>query len=306
MIFFTNRQASAWRIIIGCVMCFGAGTASAVEYSFSHRGEVGVGDRLHIDVMVNTKGDTINAIEGDINLYGDAASIVTVYNGGSIVSYWMEEAVRTGNSISFAGIIPGGFSGTGLLMTLVVEGGEVGIASIDARAMRTLRHDGYGTEIGSNVVPTNIAVIENATHVAIDDIDVDPPEWLELAIVQADDMFDGQATLIFAADDTGHGISHYEVQESKTGRLGNDNWSVAESPYIIQDQTLSSTFFVKAIDAAGNVRIVAISESKFERFVWLYWILPLAAVVVCILLIMAHRRHIRKNATLSVYDRREW
>ena len=280
-------------------------SAYAAEYRFSGSTRVGVGEQRTIDVFVDTQGQVVNALEGQVVLEGSAARIVDVYRGGSILSFWLNDTTQTSEAVPFVGIVPNGFSGTGFLMTLVLEGAAEGESVLDFTDLRTLLHDGYGTETGSTGIDAVVQVregIEGETIVYTDQL---PPEWFEPAIIKDTDVFDGQYALVFATNDKGFGVSHYEVQESRDGELHPDEWVQTQSPYLLQDQSRRSTVFVKAVDSAGNIRIVAISEGGFARAVWLYWLLPLMAFVIILLLIRLHRAHLKKDGTLSTYDGEE-
>ncbi|KPJ56320.1 hypothetical protein AMJ49_05145, partial [Parcubacteria bacterium DG_74_2] len=57
------------------------------------------------------------------------------------------------------------------------------------------------------------------------------------------------------------GIDRYEIlEEPRISFLGTTKkiWKLGESPYLLEDQSLRSKISVKAIDKAGNERIVKI------------------------------------------------
>lgn len=87
-------------------------------------------------------------------------------------------------------------------------------------------------------------------------------------------MFAGRKYAIFSTTDKQSGIDHYEILEIKpTEEIGvapqptwiekllrkkklAPNWIVAQMPYPLMDQDLMSIIKVKAIDKAGNERLV--------------------------------------------------
>src|SRR5207247_2300689 len=121
--------------------------------------------------------------------------------------------------------------------------------------------------------------------------DTVPPEPFEPQISRNPNIFNGKYFLSFAAQDKGSGIDHYEVCEDIGYRIQdlgkiiarflniksyslNSCFVTAESPYQLQDQTLKSVIFVKAIDKAGNERIVKVNTKNalawYENyFIWL-------------------------------------
>jgi hypothetical protein len=61
--------------------------------------------------------------------------------------------------------------------------------------------------------------------------------------------------VLFATQDKGSGMDHYEVREvDPLLPWWGSGWHVAESPYLLEDQTLRSAVYVRAYDNDGNVR----------------------------------------------------
>ena len=100
-------------------------------------------------------------------------------------------------------------------------------------------------------------------------IDVTPPEEFTLEISQEPTVFEGKYFLSFATTDKTSGIDHYEVREGK------GDWKIAESSYLLEDQSLKSIIRVKAVDGAGNERI---AEYLPSRKPFPYWIIILILV----------------------------
>jgi len=97
-------------------------------------------------------------------------------------------------------------------------------------------------------------------------IDKTPPEDFEPTVQE----IDGSQYLVFSAKDALSGVDHYEVVESSPrtflGIVLDDtpdtqDWQTAESPFLLQDQTLQSIVAVKAIDRAGHERIFQLAPS---------------------------------------------
>ena len=68
-------------------------------------------------------------------------------------------------------------------------------------------------------------------------------------IVSDPTIFGGKHFLVFATQDKGSGIDHYEVREVWWGWF-----RIAESPYLLQNQRLDTKITLKAIDKNGNER----------------------------------------------------
>lgn len=105
------------------------------------------------------------------------------------------------------------------------------------------------------------------------------------------EKIDGKYAVVFATTDTLSGIDHYEIAELAPKRffeIGNnkeieevENWLDEKSPYVLEDQRLSSHIFVRAVDVAGNTRVAEIAPSrKFGREdVWSLVLLALVVVI---------------------------
>jgi len=127
-------------------------------------------------------------------------------------------------------------------------------------------------------------------------IDAIAPKEFTPRVVQSD----GTYSLFFAATDMHSGIDHYEIAEvspRRFFRVGDNkeigevkNWLVEESPFVLQDQLLRSYVFVKAVDRAGNTRVVEIVPArKFGRED--VWSLILLVLVVAVGLWVIFRRN---------------
>lgn len=105
-------------------------------------------------------------------------------------------------------------------------------------------------------------------HIEMILIDNTPPEEFSPQIVE----IEGKKYLVFSAIDATSGINHYEVSEQKmSGIFGakgaeqEPKWEKAQSPYLLKDQKLQSVIKIKAIDKAGNERLVEISPSSESK-----------------------------------------
>ncbi|MFH1656963.1 MAG: cohesin domain-containing protein [bacterium] len=91
-------------------------------------------------------------------------------------------------------------------------------------------------------------------------IDNTLPEVFIPQIGNSPAIMDGQHFLSFNATDETSGIDYYEVKEQPRllGIAQSGTWQKAESPYLLTDQSLRSIIKVRAVDKAGNERIVEI------------------------------------------------
>jgi hypothetical protein len=159
--------------------------------------------------------------------------------------------------------------------SVIQEDANIGFSSLS----QALLNNGEGDPVELKFNNAHLIIkkdITDATDVWQEKLSQDktPPENFTINIGRNESMFDGQYFLAFAAVDKQTGIDHYEVLEVLPKDLSENkgaagiwekisgqttaelNWVTATSPYLLKDQTLKSTIKVKAVDKAGNKRIV--------------------------------------------------
>lgn len=197
--------------------------------------------------------------------------------------------------IRFSGGIPGGYCGqipgdpgdssivarlVFKVPSMIVSGGdktELNIGFIEPTSV--LINDGLGTAAQVSTRGAKLDFQERLLEsdnswrerIQADDI---PPEPFVVELRQREDMFNGDYFLIFDTQDKQTGIDHFEVLELKPGQQYGQTpelswwdkltgreyevpvWKKAAINYLLEDQTLQSNIRVKAIDKAGNERLV--------------------------------------------------
>lgn len=268
-----------------------------------------------VDLFLDAQNQDINFVEGKIIIPAEL-ELKEILDGDSIVALWVKKPSLENEKVFFGGSIPGGFKGVldpfhkglrpGKILSLIlkakedVKEGVLGIIKIEDQ--RVLLNDGLGTEIKSLVNPFKIIISQTAPLVAgllpIKDSTV--PEFFEPLIAKDPNVFGGKWFLSFTAQDKESGIDHYEVLESKNRETKNKKWEKAESPYLLKDQKLRSYIFVKAIDKAGNERVVELQPKNPVPLYGLYgeyifWIIIILAVLILYYYIYINRALLKKN-----------
>jgi len=262
---------------------------------YSKLPEVGLNEQFKVDLFLNTEGENINALEGKILFPADQLELKEINDGGSIVSFWLEKPKVLNNTkmnntlyntlndtkidgtrkdaninntrndaniqeVVFSGIVPGGFSGErGLILSLVFKTKKEGQALIEISNSKVLLNDGLGTEAK---LKTGNLLINVNPNISVPEYiippDKEPPENFKPEIVSDPNIFNGRYALVFATEDKGSGVDKYFVYEDtrKKTQINANDWTIAESPYLLKDQKLRSYIYVKAVDRAGNERIV--------------------------------------------------
>jgi hypothetical protein len=263
-------------------MLLGASSVQAAEISIkANKSEIKSNEQFLVDITIHSK-ESINAIEGRLIFPVDKLLIKEIRDGNSVINFWVERPhVESSGIILFSGITPGGFSGlNNTIFSVVFEAKNVGIAYIALQATKALLNNGLGTETTLSIRDTTVSIKpgdSNARQKKL--VDTELPENFTPIIVSDSMLFDGKNVLIFATQDKASGIDHYEVRE------GTWSWfKVAESPYLLKNQSLNKNIFVKAIDKAGKERIVKISPRNTLLWYENYenWIIIIIGVLVAL------------------------
>jgi hypothetical protein len=280
---------------------------NAAEFFFNAQSdEWRIGDEIAVSFFLNTNGDDINAIEGRISYPKEFLELKEVRDGNSIINFWVERPQRRQGAgdreqgeIIFSGITPGGYSGEkGLLFSLIFEAKNEGQGVIEIREAKALLNDGQGTQAPISISNFQFLIskqIPDSKFQILDSkMDAEPPESFAPEIANDPALFEGKWFLVFATQDKGVGIDHYEVKEARSKIQGLwIRWVPAESPYLLEDQRLRSYVFVKAVDKAGNARIEKISPRNPLKWYENYdnWIMIIAGLAVA----YAFRKFLRRR-----------
>lgn len=254
------------------------------------------GESFTVNLWLNHSGEPVNAMEGTVVFDPRQIELKDVRDGNSIINFWVDKPVvePTASRLKFAGIIPGGYEGKGLLLTLVFEARKEGPAALRLENMRLLRDDGKGTEVKVQTTGESLVILPSTmagtAPVSIPE-DTEPPEPFTPEVAQNPDLFDGQYFLVFATQDKSSGIDHYEVRE------GNDAYAVAESPYLLKSQRLDEGIYVKAVDKADHERVeFAAARNPKAWYAEVWWMLLLILVGLAI----AMRKRKKYHHSLAV------
>jgi len=241
-----------------------SGSAFAAEVSFDTKTqEIKVNQLFEVSVFINTDEESINAIEGKIIFPRDLLEIKNINDGNSIINFWIEKPKSTSEGqIAFSGIIPGGYNDSrGLIFSITFLAKKEGNGAIKFGEVKALRNDGQGTEADVKISNFQFLISKQIpiSEIPMPEIkDNEPPEEFAPQIASDPTIFEGKWFLVFATQDKGSGIDHYEVCEGKSKCIA------AESPYLLQNQDLDEEIIVKAVDKSGNERVATI-PARFAR-----------------------------------------
>lgn len=227
--------------------------------------EIEAGQQFQVDLLLNTKEESINALEGKIIFSPELLKLKEIRDGNTIVNFWIEKSKNDSvGNVVFSGITPGGFKGeNGLVLSIIFETVKSGVVTIEIVDARALLNDGQGSLASLNILPLDIAIPETISlrkPVVVEVGDTLAPESFKPEITRDQNIFDDKYFLVFATQDKGLGMARYEVRELRQNFFSFfTNWKKAVSPYLLTDQELKSYVFIKAVDSAGNEKIEVIS-----------------------------------------------
>jgi hypothetical protein len=243
--------------------------------SFKVQSQINIKDQFNAGVYIDTGDSSINAISGTIN-FSPGISVERIEEGSSLVSLWIESPKLSpdGRSITFSGIVPGGFHGSHELLNIVVSATASSKQSINASNMEIRANDASASLVPVTVkaLNVNISSVVGTSTVSVND--TISPEPFTLAIGKDPSLFDNHPFVSFATQDKQSGIDHYEVAFSHFPVLSSQNkYSVATSPYEIAEKYNGDIVHIKAVDQAGNIRIEKIPTPGFYPRMILYSII---------------------------------
>jgi hypothetical protein len=205
----------------------------------------------------------INALEGVVNvaLNGEA---VDINDAGSPVQFWIERPhlSDTKDKITFAGIIPGGFSGEAVLFYIHTKADPSQFV-IDKDALRLLLNDGLGTAEHAVITAEKPLPARFVRKRSVDD-NIAPNPFAPTKALLPTESGDTES-LVFTAHDNESGVERYEISYSPVSVDPSDPslvWESVSNPFPLQPSQSKKFIYVKAIDRAGNIRIAEVSPSS--------------------------------------------
>jgi hypothetical protein len=263
--------------------------AAIIEPKIEAR-EVKKGEFIVVPIYLDTQFEEINAVEVYVN-FSNNLVFRDYLDGNSIITHWIEkphlqssDVRRPQIQIEFSGIVAGGISGRNLdLVNLIFEAKETGIAKIEIdEKSKVLLNDGLGTKTKLIVLSQSFKVLD-AQGLSRSELalllgklkirDNFPPEPFKIYLVKNNEIFNGKYYITFETKDKQSGVAYYEISEKPITfiflakpDIKNLSFKKAESPYVLEDQSLRSYVIVKAVDKAGNERV----EILYPQRVLLY------------------------------------
>ncbi|MDP2598349.1 MAG: hypothetical protein Q8P49_00795 [Candidatus Liptonbacteria bacterium] len=235
---------------------------------------------------------SVNAIGGKVNV-PDGVKIVGITEAQSIIEYWVEKPKWDGTKgeITFGGIIPGGFTGEGVLFHFYAKGDAADALMVDKEATELLANDGAATEepviaLPSVPLPQEFALSGSA--------DIQPPEVLGFQKATIPGVNNDQPFVMFHLRDDS-GIASSQVAYADTPQDFTSTmleWREAESPLALTENEADKYIYLKAIDREGNEYVSMISpDNAHEKTgAWAFFAILIGGAAATTLLVYAWRR----------------
>lgn len=221
----------------------------------------GAGDIMRIDIILDSAVPT-NAFSGTVSYSMATLEPIAASDGNSLINIWITHPTisAAGTPITFAGITPGGFSGNGgTLFSIVFRAKAAGTANVFLKDVEVLRNDGAGGNEPVTLQPFTLSVGPKPLGGYLEPVDHTPPEPFATYLGNDPQLFNGRDYVVFMSVDKDSGVDRYAVAESRLPsflhRFFPPSWQTTTSPYVVADQNLTSTVYVKAVDRAGNERL---------------------------------------------------
>ncbi len=258
---------------------------------------ISIGEQFYVDIMINTENESINGVEGSVTFDDKNLTLIRAEEGKSFITFWIEKAVLNNNKISFAGIVPTGFSGLidpfnssnkapGTLIRLVFEGKSSGNTAINISPLSLTLNDGEGSIIYTAGNSTYIFIDKSENRVVYESKDDSAPT-IDAYVTQDENLFNNKYTLVFRVNDKETGVDTVMVKE------GNKDWKEIESPYLLEDQSGRSIINIRAINFSGESSTLTIEPTKKKGFSAYNYIIFL--VVIIILLVLKFKKYVFKK-----------
>ena len=171
-----NQHIEIGIFFLFCILLFSTPNIAeaATLYLTPQSQAVYQGDSFIVEVRIDTVEKEINAAKVSLTFPSDLLETIDLSKGNSVLTLWAEEPKLQEREISFAGGVPGGFNGDGLLAKITFLGKEIGELEINFKEdSKVLLNDGKGTPAevefrqGNYEIikkPKNLPVISSQSH----------------------------------------------------------------------------------------------------------------------------------------------
>lgn len=270
-----------------------------------------------VDVMIDTQNQSINALGGNLSFDSSVLGNPSIHTEDSIINNWItvpnvEELHSTNiQSISWAGIIPNGFTGLRdisnqnikngrvfrvVFTPLVKKNTHISVEDIDLKA-----NDGFGTTIPIEDAKLSFDIDYPSAN--IDRVIPINSKNLHVLVGKDKNIFDNKYFISFENSVDSGAIDYYEMTESHLSSLNllkNPKWRRVTSPAILIDQKRESYVYLRATGRDGSIFYFVIDKEETinsNKSISITKIIFVCVIIIIIIfsLIILHRRYFVLN-----------
>jgi len=149
--------------VLCAAFTFQVNAAHAATLSTSPSAQtVSTGSTVTVRVVVNSAGQSINAVSGGVTFSNNLLTLTSISKAGSLVSLWAQAPSysNSAGTASFQGVILNGFTGSGTILTLTFKAKAPGTAAVSLSSDNSsvLLNDGNGTNVLSGTSGDTITI----------------------------------------------------------------------------------------------------------------------------------------------------
>ncbi|OGI95063.1 hypothetical protein A2917_01640 [Candidatus Nomurabacteria bacterium RIFCSPLOWO2_01_FULL_42_17] len=257
-----------------------ASQASAATLSLDlEKKEAKIGEIVNLTIFLNTEGQSINTIEGDLRYDASLLQAEAVNIGGSFISFWIEQPdLKTPGTIHFSGITPGGISATsGEAFGIIFRAQKEGNTILSLNNVNLFLNDGEGSRAQAKIMNASFKISGNVvgTPESVAIIDTVPPEKFKIVRARDVSIYDNKWFAAFSTLDKISGVDRYIICEF---------WSctLEESPYLLKNQTSFYRIKVNAYDQNGNSTSATLTSPYLVLIILLLFTFIVVTMYLCI------------------------
>lgn len=200
----------------------------------------------------------------------EGTEVLSIHDGGGAVGVWSEHPHIRDGVVRFTGVTPGGMLGRGELFSLNIKFNEYGRFPLSFDDISIRAFDEKEREL--SVESTGVAIVVSDEGEAVSEHfgDLQTPEPFVPLVTRDPERFDGDWFVTWNSQGAGNGPLTEEIIETRNVfRIDGEAvaprehaWRPTKSPYVLEDQSLSSFIFIRLTDAAGNSQVAMIPPSR--------------------------------------------
>src|SRR3989344_4685850 len=164
-------------LLVGLFIISFSGKAEAATLTIlPQASQVSVGDKISLDVKIDSSGDSINAAQSSVRFPKDIINVESIDKTNSVFNFWLEDPNFSNSDgiISFIGGTAHGISGASLhIIKINFVAKSVGIANITLQDSAITSSDGSGTNVLSK---TNDGVVSVVAEKVVPEAPIAPKQ----------------------------------------------------------------------------------------------------------------------------------